>query len=148
MTFSFTSCKFAVQRCKASTGRVVTWRSGITHSFTLEASFCGSNLGPSRHGNEIVFISRTRGLLCVVVGEREEGRCVCVCVSLCSCQFRETDLQQVGRELCQALLSYTLFRTSPSYVTLTTLTTTASTYNCVHVLYMYVKMHKLLYMYM
>ncbi|CAI8023996.1 Cytosolic carboxypeptidase 3 [Geodia barretti] len=46
--FCLESCKFAVQRCKESTGRVVTWRSGVPNSFTLEATFCGSNLGPNR----------------------------------------------------------------------------------------------------
>jgi hypothetical protein len=46
--FCLASCKFAVQRCKESTGRVVTWRSGVPNSFTLEATFCGSNLGPNR----------------------------------------------------------------------------------------------------
>lgn len=45
--FSFASCKYAVERCKASTGRVVMWRCGVTHSFTLECSFCGSSLGGS-----------------------------------------------------------------------------------------------------
>lgn len=48
--FSFASCKYAVQRCKEATGRVVTWRLGVPNSFTLEATFCGSNLGPVRYG--------------------------------------------------------------------------------------------------
>jgi hypothetical protein len=42
--FSFKACKFAVQRCKESTGRVTVWRMGVANSFTLEASFCGTNL--------------------------------------------------------------------------------------------------------
>ncbi|XP_003384825.1 PREDICTED: cytosolic carboxypeptidase 2-like [Amphimedon queenslandica] len=42
--FSFKSCKFAVQRCKESTGRVSLWRMGVANSFTMEASFCGTNL--------------------------------------------------------------------------------------------------------
>ena len=50
--FSFASCKFAVQRGKEATGRVVTWRSGVPNSFTLEATFCGSNLGPCRYGTQ------------------------------------------------------------------------------------------------
>ncbi len=45
--FSFASCKYSVERCKASTGRVVMWRSGVAHSFTVECSFCGSSLGGS-----------------------------------------------------------------------------------------------------
>ncbi|XP_071854550.1 uncharacterized protein [Apostichopus japonicus] len=41
--FSFGGCKFQVRRCKESTGRVVMWRQmGITNSFTMEATFCGS----------------------------------------------------------------------------------------------------------
>ena len=51
--FCLASCKFAVQRCKESTGRVVTWRSGVPNSFTLEATFCGSNLGPNRYGTSL-----------------------------------------------------------------------------------------------
>ena len=51
--FCLASCKFSVQRCKEATGRVVTWRSGVAHSFTLEATFCGSNLGPSRYGTSL-----------------------------------------------------------------------------------------------
>ena len=50
--FSFASCKFAVQRGKEATGRVVTWRSGVPNSFTLEATFCGSNLGSCRYGTQ------------------------------------------------------------------------------------------------
>lgn len=44
--FSFSSCKFSVHKCKESTGRVVMWRMGITNSFTLEATFCGTKLSP------------------------------------------------------------------------------------------------------
>ncbi|XP_041479519.1 uncharacterized protein LOC121427202 isoform X9 [Lytechinus variegatus] len=41
--FSFRGCKFRVKRCKEATGRVVMWRQmGISNSFTLEATFCGS----------------------------------------------------------------------------------------------------------
>ncbi|KAK1168785.1 cytosolic carboxypeptidase 3-like [Acipenser oxyrinchus oxyrinchus] len=43
--FSFQSCKFKVQRSKEGTGRVALWRMGVTNSFTLETSFCGSDLG-------------------------------------------------------------------------------------------------------
>ena len=44
--FSFSSCKFSVHKCKESTGRVVMWRMGISNSFTLEATFCGTKLSP------------------------------------------------------------------------------------------------------
>ncbi|MGH0115601.1 UNVERIFIED_CONTAM: hypothetical protein FKN15_037924 [Acipenser sinensis] len=43
--FSFQSCKFKVQRSKEGTGRVALWRMGVTNRFTLETSFCGSDLG-------------------------------------------------------------------------------------------------------
>ena len=43
--FSFEGCKFTIQRSKESTGRVVFWNMGIMNSFTLEASYGGSNLG-------------------------------------------------------------------------------------------------------
>ncbi|KAM9311507.1 cytosolic carboxypeptidase 3 [Gastrophryne carolinensis] len=47
--FSFSGCKFKVQRSKEGTGRVVMWKMGIQNSYTLEATFCGSTLG-DRHG--------------------------------------------------------------------------------------------------
>jgi len=44
--FSFNDCAFSVQRAKEGTGRVVGWKElGIQNSFTLEASFCGSDFG-------------------------------------------------------------------------------------------------------
>ncbi|XP_059505416.1 cytosolic carboxypeptidase 2-like [Stegostoma tigrinum] len=46
--FCFKSCKFHVKRAKEGTGRVVVWRMGVTNSYTLEATFCGSTLGNSR----------------------------------------------------------------------------------------------------
>ncbi|XP_031409262.1 cytosolic carboxypeptidase 2 [Meleagris gallopavo] len=42
--FSFSSCKFKVQKSKEGTGRVVMWRMGIANSYTLEAAFGGSTL--------------------------------------------------------------------------------------------------------
>ncbi|CAF4049927.1 unnamed protein product [Adineta steineri] len=43
--FSFDFCKFHIHRCKESTGRVVMWKEMlIKNSFTLEASFAGSNI--------------------------------------------------------------------------------------------------------
>ncbi|KAM8818089.1 cytosolic carboxypeptidase 3 [Rhynchonycteris naso] len=46
--FSFSACKFNVQKSKEGTGRVVMWRMGIRNSFTMEATFCGSTLGNKR----------------------------------------------------------------------------------------------------
>ncbi|GAA49059.1 cytosolic carboxypeptidase 3 [Clonorchis sinensis] len=43
--FSLTACRFNIQRQKESTSRVVFWREfELTHSFTLETTFNGSNL--------------------------------------------------------------------------------------------------------
>uniref|UniRef100_A0A8P0P371 AGBL carboxypeptidase 3 n=1 Tax=Canis lupus familiaris TaxID=9615 RepID=A0A8P0P371_CANLF len=46
--FSFSACKFNVQKRKEGTGRVVMWKMGIKNSFTMEATFCGSTLGNKR----------------------------------------------------------------------------------------------------
>ncbi|CAJ0949917.1 unnamed protein product, partial [Ranitomeya imitator] len=46
--FSFSACKFKVQRSKEGTGRVVMWKMGIRNSYTLEATFCGSSMGKRR----------------------------------------------------------------------------------------------------
>lgn len=44
--FSYSDCSFAVQRAKEGTGRVVGWKElNIQNSFTIEASFCGSDFG-------------------------------------------------------------------------------------------------------
>ena len=44
MMFDYHSCKFDMQRCKEATGRIVVWKMGISNSFTLESTFCGSSL--------------------------------------------------------------------------------------------------------
>ncbi|XP_073965826.1 nna1 carboxypeptidase isoform X2 [Choristoneura fumiferana] len=43
--FSFENCKFRIQRSKEGTGRVVVWMLGVANSYTMEASFGGSELG-------------------------------------------------------------------------------------------------------
>ena len=43
--FNFEDCRFTMTRAKESTGRIVFWNMGITNSFTLEASYGGSNRG-------------------------------------------------------------------------------------------------------
>ena len=43
--FSFEDCRFKIQRQKETTGRVVFWNMGITCSYTLEASYGGTNMG-------------------------------------------------------------------------------------------------------
>uniref|UniRef100_A0ABM5GF80 Cytosolic carboxypeptidase 3 isoform X1 n=1 Tax=Pogona vitticeps TaxID=103695 RepID=A0ABM5GF80_9SAUR len=47
--FSFSDCNFKIQKGKEGTGRVVMWKMGISNSYTLEVTFCGSKLG-SRYG--------------------------------------------------------------------------------------------------
>ncbi|CAF1138870.1 unnamed protein product [Adineta ricciae] len=42
--FSYSSCRFKVQKQKEGTGRIVMWSMGIKNSFTLESTFCGSTL--------------------------------------------------------------------------------------------------------
>ena len=43
--FHYESCKFHIRRCKESTGRVVMYRAyDIKNSFTMEATFCGTQL--------------------------------------------------------------------------------------------------------
>ncbi|KAL8221766.1 UNVERIFIED_CONTAM: Cytosolic carboxypeptidase 3 [Gekko kuhli] len=43
--FSFPDCNFKIQKGKEGTGRVVMWKMGISNSYTLEVTFCGSKLG-------------------------------------------------------------------------------------------------------
>ena len=43
--FNFEDCRFTITRSKETTGRIVFWNMGITNSFTLEASYGGSNKG-------------------------------------------------------------------------------------------------------
>ncbi|XP_058685460.1 cytosolic carboxypeptidase 2 isoform X2 [Poecile atricapillus] len=45
LQFSFSSCKFQVQKSREGTGRVSMWRLGVSHSYTLEVAFSGSTLG-------------------------------------------------------------------------------------------------------
>ncbi|XP_037993643.1 cytosolic carboxypeptidase 2 isoform X1 [Motacilla alba alba] len=45
LQFSFSSCKYRVQKSKEGTGRVSMWRLGVSHSYTLEVAFSGSTLG-------------------------------------------------------------------------------------------------------
>lgn len=48
--FSFNDCVFGIQKSKEATARIVIWREmGIINSYTLEASFCGSDFG--RHAD-------------------------------------------------------------------------------------------------
>ena len=60
--FSYSSCKFGVHRSKESTGRVVMWRRGVSNSFTMEATFCGSTLGHNRQFTTEDLVEMGRGL--------------------------------------------------------------------------------------
>ena len=43
--FSFQSSRFAIKKCKESTGRVVMFRQfNIVNSFTMEATFSGTKI--------------------------------------------------------------------------------------------------------
>lgn len=47
--FSLKSSRFHVKRAKESTGRVNTWRTlRLQNCFTIEATFCGSTIGPMK----------------------------------------------------------------------------------------------------
>ena len=43
--FSYKSSKFKVQKSKEGCGRISIWNLGITNSYTMESTFCGSNVG-------------------------------------------------------------------------------------------------------
>ncbi|XP_074660081.1 uncharacterized protein LOC141912655 [Tubulanus polymorphus] len=43
--FVYDYCKFKVQKSKEGTGRVVIWNMGIMNSYTMEATFAGSEFG-------------------------------------------------------------------------------------------------------
>ncbi|KAJ3293027.1 Cytosolic carboxypeptidase 2 [Borealophlyctis nickersoniae] len=46
--FFFKRCQFKIQRAKEGTGRISLWRRfKLINSFTMEASFCGSDTGPN-----------------------------------------------------------------------------------------------------
>ncbi|XP_048590295.1 uncharacterized protein LOC5514750 isoform X2 [Nematostella vectensis] len=75
--FSFQGCKFLVRKCKESTARVVMWQQlGIMNSFTMEATFCGSNFGDmegGRHFNTRDFEDMGRHF-CEVLLEYSEAK--------------------------------------------------------------------------
>lgn len=43
--FSAKQCRFALEKSKESTGRIVVWRLGVVCSYTMEATYCGSDQG-------------------------------------------------------------------------------------------------------
>lgn len=58
--FNLRGCTYKVQKSKEAAARVVVWRMGVVRSYTMEASYCGANLGKYKVGWE--------------GREREEGR--------------------------------------------------------------------------
>lgn len=71
--FSFESCKFKVQRNKEGTGRIVVWMLGVTNSYTMEASFGGSNLGSRAMTHFSTAVS-------IIFSFSNYIFCVCVCI--------------------------------------------------------------------
>mmetsp|Transcript_9856 Transcript_9856/g.19518 ORF Transcript_9856/g.19518 Transcript_9856/m.19518 type:complete len:901 (+) Transcript_9856:277-2979(+) len=79
--FSFSDCKFRLEKAKESTQRCVVYKSfDVLNSFTVEASFYGPK-DPAALGR--------RG------SEDEEGRA--------SCHFDEGHLKSLGRDICRVL---------------------------------------------
>uniref|UniRef100_U3JEX1 Cytosolic carboxypeptidase 2 n=1 Tax=Ficedula albicollis TaxID=59894 RepID=U3JEX1_FICAL len=62
--FSFSSCKFQVQKSKERTGRVAMWRLGVSHSYTLEVAFSGSTLGGRKSHFSVQDLESLGRLLC------------------------------------------------------------------------------------
>ncbi|NWZ99749.1 CBPC2 carboxypeptidase, partial [Nesospiza acunhae] len=62
--FSFSSCKFQVQKSKEGTGRVSMWRLGVSHSYTLEVAFSGSTLGGRNSHFSVEDLESLGRLLC------------------------------------------------------------------------------------
>ncbi|KAM4899270.1 cytosolic carboxypeptidase 2 [Sylvia borin] len=62
--FSFSSCKFQVQKSKEGTGRVSMWRLGVSHSYTLEVAFSGSTLGGKSSHFSVEDLESLGRLLC------------------------------------------------------------------------------------
>uniref|UniRef100_A0A8C3M3B5 Cytosolic carboxypeptidase 2 n=1 Tax=Geospiza parvula TaxID=87175 RepID=A0A8C3M3B5_GEOPR len=62
--FSFSSCKFQVQKSKEGTGRVSMWRLGVSHSYTLEVAFSGSTLGGRNSHFSVEDLKSLGRLLC------------------------------------------------------------------------------------
>ncbi|XP_032917577.1 cytosolic carboxypeptidase 2 isoform X2 [Catharus ustulatus] len=62
--FSFSSCKFQVQKSKERTGRVCMWRLGVSHSYTLEVAFSGSTLGGRKSHFSMEDLESLGRLLC------------------------------------------------------------------------------------
>ncbi|NXD29417.1 CBPC2 carboxypeptidase, partial [Spelaeornis formosus] len=92
--FSFSSCKFQVQKSKERTGQVSMWRLGVSNSYTLEVAFSGSTLGEG--------LPQPQG--------QWQGAAL-VCFSLSSpggrsSHFSVEDLESLGRLLCDTLLDF------------------------------------------
>ena len=50
--FNLRGCTYKVQKSKEAAARVVVWRMGVVRSYTMEASYCGANLGKYKVGWE------------------------------------------------------------------------------------------------
>ncbi|NXG97323.1 CBPC2 carboxypeptidase, partial [Loxia leucoptera] len=65
--FSFSSCKYQVQKSKEGTGRVSMWRLGVSHSYTLEVAFSGSTLGGRNSHFSVEDLESLGRLLCATL---------------------------------------------------------------------------------
>lgn len=108
--FSFSSCKFKVQKSKEGTGRVVMWRMGIANSYTIEVAFGGSTLGEGQrcgwHHTQKHNSSPKDTLWGLVEGC---SRLLCCPVSPSggrNSHFTVEDLKSLGYHLCDTLLDF------------------------------------------
>ncbi|RLV97261.1 hypothetical protein DV515_00011924 [Chloebia gouldiae] len=94
--FSFSSCKYQVQKSKEGTGRVSMWRLGVSHSYTLEVAFSGSTLGGRSSHFSVEDLESLGRLLCDTLLDF----CDPVPAKLQQCLVEVDALlqQQIGRE--------------------------------------------------
>ena len=56
--FDSNLCKYTTERSKEATARVVLWREmGIVGSYTLESSYCGTDLGDKKVRKYLEFVA-------------------------------------------------------------------------------------------
>ncbi|CAN8214558.1 unnamed protein product [Coccothraustes coccothraustes] len=98
--FSFSSCKYQVQKSKEGTGRVSMWRLGVSHSYTLEMAFSGSTLGeglPQPGDSASGVVLGWEAALVSFSLSPPGGR---------NSHFSVEDLESLGRLLCATLLDF------------------------------------------
>jgi hypothetical protein len=118
--FSYRDSAFKVARSKYSTGRVVAWRElGIRNSYTLESTFCGMGdnreqfsrppesprAGSPRAGNAPAS-PRIASPRPPQTPRKEEDLNCTATVDKVECHYSASDLEDVGRHICESLLFY------------------------------------------